>query len=111
MDMKRFRKHISPSKPTDPGNDTVYRVGERRSGFNTMRLMGILAAFLMILTVLVTVSIIFRDPSSDRVRGFAEARTFAVKAEEGTGNLAKLKYGIWIFIYFWLILVGMADSS
>ncbi|KAF8390155.1 hypothetical protein HHK36_024677 [Tetracentron sinense] len=82
MDMKRFRKQLNPSKPTDPEDEAVSRVAERKSGLNTMRLMGILAACLTILTVLVTISVIYRPPPTDRFPGFPEARVFEVKAEK-----------------------------
>ncbi|XP_010258130.1 PREDICTED: galactoside 2-alpha-L-fucosyltransferase-like isoform X2 [Nelumbo nucifera] len=87
MDMKRFRTQVYSSKLTDPANAIVSRVPERKIGFNMMKLMGILAAGLMVSSVFFTASVIYRDLASDRVRGFAEARVFEVKTEEGLEDI------------------------
>ncbi|OVA12213.1 Xyloglucan fucosyltransferase [Macleaya cordata] len=85
MDMKRTRKQLSPSSEhSDPRNDSVFRVAEKKSGFNKMRLMGILVACLMILPVLVLISVVYRNPPSDRFSGLAEARELEVKFKKGS---------------------------
>ncbi|KAJ4961853.1 hypothetical protein NE237_021763 [Protea cynaroides] len=83
MDMKRYRGHLAAPNPIDHRNDSVSRVAERKSGFITMKIMGILCACLMILSVLITFSAIYRETSSGGVSGFAEARSVEMKAKEG----------------------------
>ncbi|KAF5204411.1 Fucosyltransferase [Thalictrum thalictroides] len=92
MELKRIRRQTSPSvENTDPNTMTVSRLMEKKSGFNIMKSMGIVAACLMILPVFVVILVIYRDPPLDQLRGFAEARVIDINSHKGSG-VASSKY-------------------
>ncbi|KAF9624827.1 hypothetical protein IFM89_014212 [Coptis chinensis] len=77
MDMKRIRN--SSKQQTDPENESVSRLVERKTGLNTMKTMGILVACLMILPVFVTISVIYKGSSLDQ---YNDARVIHAKGSE-----------------------------
>ncbi|XP_043725686.1 galactoside 2-alpha-L-fucosyltransferase-like isoform X2 [Telopea speciosissima] len=84
MDIKRYRGHLpTSSSPTYHRNESFSRVVEKKfGGFMTMKLVGILSGCLMILTVFLTVSVIYWEPSSGGVSRFGKGRSLGMKAEE-----------------------------
>ncbi|KAF9623687.1 hypothetical protein IFM89_003832 [Coptis chinensis] len=77
MDMMRIRN--SSKQQTDPENESVSRLVERKTGLNTMKTMGILVACLMILPVFVTISVIYKGSSLDQ---YNDARVIHAKGSE-----------------------------
>jgi hypothetical protein len=94
MDLKAFRMRSSPSKPAGlPQTLRAARVALTKSGFTTMKLLKILAASLVALPVLVTLTLILRNPPADRIAGLAEARALERVAHNGTSvGVGKKKY-------------------
>ncbi|PIA62809.1 hypothetical protein AQUCO_00200674v1 [Aquilegia coerulea] len=87
MELKRIRRQTSTTEEnTDLNTMTVSRLIERKSGFNIMKSMGIVAACLMILPVFVVILVIYRDPPLDQLRGFAEARVIDVNHHKGDAS-------------------------
>ncbi|XP_062161908.1 galactoside 2-alpha-L-fucosyltransferase-like [Alnus glutinosa] len=85
MDLKAFRRRSSQSKPAGlPQTLRAARVALTKSGFTTMKLLKILAASLVALPVLVTLTLILRNPPADRIAGLAEARALERVAHNGT---------------------------
>ncbi|KAG9451363.1 hypothetical protein H6P81_011328 [Aristolochia fimbriata] len=80
MDMKRFRKQLSQSTSADPENEGLSRAAERKSGLSMSKLIGVLAACLMLLPILLTVSVLSQSPPSNRIRNVAERLDVQVKA-------------------------------
>ncbi|XP_057951916.1 galactoside 2-alpha-L-fucosyltransferase-like [Malania oleifera] len=84
--MKRFKKNSDDkSKPSDPGSEGVPRAPERTCGPNSLKLMGILMVCVMVFSVMFTVSVVLRDPPSDNLWAFAEARALDVPPNDGSG--------------------------
>uniref|UniRef100_A0A5B7BGW9 Fucosyltransferase n=1 Tax=Davidia involucrata TaxID=16924 RepID=A0A5B7BGW9_DAVIN len=80
--MKRLNRNSNDQpKPSDPGNDDVYRALGMKCGLNPMKLMGIFVACLMGLSVLFSISVILSDPPSDGIWAVAEARMLEVKPQ------------------------------
>lgn len=87
--MKRFKKNSEdPINHSDPQNHCVHsgRDTDRKCGNGSMRLMGILAVCLMVISVVFSVCVVLRDPPSDIVWAFAEARTLEVNPKKGSDD-------------------------
>lgn len=74
--MRRFNKHSSDQpNSSDPGDDAFFRYQHTKCGPNPMKLMGIFIVCLMGLSVLFSLSVIFRDSSSkNSIWPLADAR-------------------------------------
>ncbi|KAA8532956.1 hypothetical protein F0562_032927 [Nyssa sinensis] len=91
MDLNVFRRRLLPTpKSTDQHFIVgVPRISVKKLGITNMKFMKILAVCFVVLPVLVTVSMIYRNPRTDRIGGFAEARVFEVRADKavpGSGD-------------------------
>lgn len=84
--MKRLRRNSEdPSKPSDPGIPSLYsRDLDRKCGNSSMRLMGVFVVCLMVISVVFSVCVVLRDPPSDGVWAFAEARVLEDNPKTGT---------------------------
>ncbi|GAV71529.1 XG_FTase domain-containing protein [Cephalotus follicularis] len=84
--MKRLKKNPDSGRRTqsNPDGDSynVLRDPDWTCGFNSMRLMGTLVVFLMVVSVLFSVSAVLKDPPSDSILDSKEATDFQVKAEK-----------------------------
>lgn len=89
--MKRFKKNQDDengngvARPPNSDSHIVVRDPDRKSGSNPMRLMGIVVVCLMIISVLFSVSVVLKDPPSDKVWiAAAEARFVDAGPKKGT---------------------------
>lgn len=86
--MKRLKKN--PDDDNDlarhPDSDThIFLVDpDRKLGSNPMRLMGIIVACLIVVSVLFSVSVVLSDPPSDRIWEPSGKRVLEVEPRKGT---------------------------
>ncbi|KAK9119154.1 hypothetical protein Scep_017247 [Stephania cephalantha] len=105
-----MRRHALASKRTDQANEGASRVFERKYGFNSVGLMGISVAVLMMVPVVITISIFYRHPQSDQSWGFAEARVLEgepLKEDDPPISTNELKDKL----YDGLLAAGLDDQS
>lgn len=81
-----LRSRFSASSSTDRRGAGLPRVVGKKFGFDTMRLMGIMVACLMALPVLLTISLIYRNPSPDESSSVFDARFTAQKGPDGKSS-------------------------
>ncbi|KAH7515982.1 hypothetical protein FEM48_Zijuj10G0086100 [Ziziphus jujuba var. spinosa] len=87
MDLYAFRKRLSPLKLSNPRvNNQASRLTHMKSWFNTMKVIKILSACLVILPVLVSLSLVLRNPPADQVNGFVDARILEKNAHNATST-------------------------
>ncbi|ONI08719.1 hypothetical protein PRUPE_5G196900 [Prunus persica] len=80
--MKRFKQnldgdHLSTHLDLDTRN--ALRDPDRKSGFSSMKVMGIFVAGLIVFSVLFSVNVVLRDPPSDAVFETSKARVLEVE--------------------------------
>ncbi|KAI4335974.1 hypothetical protein L6164_014558 [Bauhinia variegata] len=85
----RFRKKSidDAEKFSDWDTHCVLKDPNIKCGLNLMRLMGIFVVFLMLFSVLFSVSVILRDPPSDGVSDASPVTVFQVKDSQGSDNV------------------------
>nr|XP_023870609.1 galactoside 2-alpha-L-fucosyltransferase-like [Quercus suber]POE88575.1 galactoside 2-alpha-l-fucosyltransferase [Quercus suber] len=100
-DMKRFKKNQDDengngvARPPNSDSHIVVRDPDRKSGSNPMRQMGIVVVSLMIISVLFSVSVVLKDPPSDKVWiAAAEARFVDVGPKKGSEDDAVQSTGV-----------------
>lgn len=84
--MKRFKQnldgdHLSTHLDLDTRN--ALRDPDRKSGFSSMKVMGIFVAGLIVFSVLFSVNVVLRDPPSDAVFETSKARVLEVEHRKG----------------------------
>lgn len=99
--MKRFKKNQDDengngvARPPNSDSHIVVRDPDRKSGSNPMRLVGIVVVCLMIISVLFSVSVVLKDPPSDKVWiAAAEARFVDVGPKKGSEDDAVQSTGV-----------------
>lgn len=88
-----LRSRFSASSSTDRRGAGLPRVVGKKFGFDTMRLMGIMVACLMALPVLLTISLIYRNPSPDESSSVFDARFTAQKGTHFAKFTTKFSFG------------------
>ncbi|EEF47837.1 Galactoside 2-alpha-L-fucosyltransferase, putative [Ricinus communis] len=94
--MKRIKKNpdSDSGNRSDPdGQNAIMRETERKCGgfnLNLMRVMGILVAILMVISVVFSVSVVLKDPPSDTALESSQAaNVFQVKQEKGSEGFSR----------------------
>ncbi|KAM6569602.1 hypothetical protein CsatB_017587 [Cannabis sativa] len=115
--MKRFNKNSEDNHASISDFDThstVSRDPDRKFGFSSMRAMGIFVVFLMIFSVLFSVSVILKDPPSDAVLETSGARVLRINSNEAIGTEEKssdtVDYPVDKLLYG-LLTAGFDESS
>lgn len=88
LNMKRINKSpddVDPTKFSDFDAHTVLTLKDsyRKSGLSSMKIMGIFVVFLMVFSVLFSVSLVLKDPPSDDVLEGSQAVTLPVTLDNG----------------------------
>ncbi|KAK4841388.1 hypothetical protein QYF36_003671 [Acer negundo] len=89
MDLSSFRRRLYPPYSTDQrlSELVLARTLPKRFGFGNMRLTGIFAVCLIALSVLITLSLIFRHQPSDQILRFADARVLESRFHSNVTSL------------------------
>lgn len=95
--MKRLKKNTADdydsSRPPDPNSQSVLMDPDKKSSYNPIRLMassnptrlmGIIVVCLIFISVLFSVSVVFKDPPSDIIREASETRVLEGGPRQGT---------------------------
>lgn len=86
--MKRLKKNTADdydsSRPPYPNSHGVLMDPDKKSSSNPIRLMGIIVVCLIFISVLFSVSVVFKDPPSDIIREASETRVLEGGPRQGT---------------------------